>query len=1008
MHRFNRKAGLPFAHFRRSWSRHVARDARLRRALWIIFLFLIAVVLYPPATRAQETTTLAGRTVLSIRLQCNCKLTLQNFPTAVVQKLNRPLDLSLISASLKNLYATGRFTELKADGTAEGDGVAITFVARAQYLIGIVTAEGSPGSVEPRALVTATRLRLGQPLAEENLAAAEKRITDLMTANGYYQSTISHRVQPDAGTLEANITFIIRAGRPARVSSVEFNGETVFPPLRLMKVSGWHPHVYLSAAKVERGLYRLRQFYLAQGRYQANVNLEKRDFDIKTDTEKLVVKAQAGPLFRVRVQGASIPAGKRQNLLPLYHDGVADDPSLALCSKLLDGYFQQKGYFFAQVTATRNTRTAPQALIEVLFSVQLGPRGAFAGYGVKGNSAIPSSELLAAITPPPQGLFPSSPVFSQELMEQKISTIETMYHARGFLDVQVSPAIDDQYEGQPRHRYVTLTIAEGHQTTVAALSVHGVDATVEKKIQPLLACQPGKPFAPDIAHSDRDRILDYLGDHGYAHASVSWENLPTADPHKVNLAFTVERGEQDRVKQIVILGNDHARSLMVNRELQIHDGEPLSQSAIQDSQRRLYDLGIFNQVQIVPQDQPDSETDKTLLVGLEESKRWTLGYGGGFEVQQLGSNQPGGTYKASPRASLSLTRLDVGGRGQTFSMSGRLSNIDTGANMGYLIPRLFNRDDLSLRINGLVDRSRDVLTFTADRKEASISIEKRFHSGTLLIGEYSFRRVRALDISSKISASEIPLLSEPALVGTLGGSFVQDHRNDPSDATRGFYTLIEAGVAWKGFGSQANFLRFNGQNSTYHALNSFLVFARKTQVGVVSPYGAPYSVTVPASGTQPAYQELTDSIPLPERFFMGGSESMRGFSINQAGPRDPETGYPIGGNALFLNSFELRTSFARRRFGFVLFQDSGNVYSSSRDMRIFKFHQSSPEDFNYTSAAVGVGLRYKTPVGPLRFDVGYNLNPPRFNVVTTTNNVSTTEVQRLSNTQFFFSIGQSF
>src|SRR5208282_1809432 len=202
-------------------------------------------------------------------------------------------------------------------------------------------------------------------------------------------------------------------------------------------------------------------------------------------------------------------------------------------------------------------------------------------------------------------------------------------------------------------------------------------------------------------------------------------------------------------------------------------------------QRRLYDLGIFNQVQITPQEQPASDTDKTVLVGLEEARRWVLGYGGAFEIQQLGSNRPQGQYKASPRASLELTRLDVGGRGQTFSMGGRLSNIDTGANMGYLIPRLFNRDDLSLRINGLVDRTRDILTFTADRKEASVSIEKRFSPSTLLIGQYSFRRVEALDISSKISAEEIPLLSQPALVGMAGGSFVEDHRDNPTDATRG-------------------------------------------------------------------------------------------------------------------------------------------------------------------------------------------------------------------------------
>ena len=152
----------------------------------------------------------------------------------------------------------------------------------------------------------------------------------------------------------------------------------------------------------------------------------------------------------------------------------------------------------------------------------------------------------------------------------------------------------------------------------------------------------------------------------------------------------------------------------------------------------------------------------------------------------------------------------------------------------------------------------------------------------------------------------------------------------------------------------------------------------------------------------------TNEIPITQRFFMGGSQSMRGFSINQAGPRDPVTGYPIGGNALFLNSVELRTFFAQRRLGVVLFEDAGNVYSSIREMRLLKVSQSSPEDFDYTSHAVGLGFRYKTPVGPLSFDVGYNLNPPRYDVVTVVNGVSNTEVQRLSNFQFFLSFGQSF
>ena len=137
---------------------------------------------------------------------------------------------------------------------------------------------------------------------------------------------------------------------------------------------------------------------------------------------------------------------------------------------------------------------------------------------------------------------------------------------------------------------------------------------------------------------------------------------------------------------------------------------------------------------------------------------------------------------------------------------------------------------------------------------------------------------------------------------------------------------------------------------------------------------------------------------------MGGSESDRGFSINQAGPRDPLTGFPVGGNALFLNSLELRVRLEDNRIGFVLFHDLGNVYSSVRKMRLLKFTQNSPTDLDYTTNAIGVGVRYMTPVGPLRFDVGYNLNPPRYQVQIP----GGLGVSQLSNIQFFLGVGQTF
>ncbi len=947
-----------------------------------------------------------------IHLECDCDLKLQNFPGAVTQQIGDPLERAKVSESLKRLYATGRFSELRANGEPEGNGVSLTFVAHAQYFVGTVDTEGNPGSLEPRGLILASRLHLGEPLSDEVLDAARQRLTDLLVSNGYYQSRISRAIERDPDTLEANVVFTIKAGPPARVSTVQFQENSVFPTPRLMGVAGWHPHMFLTATRVDRGLYRLHQFYVSHGYVQVNTSSPQRVYDAKTNTEKVVLKIDGGPLVRVRVQGASISSSQLQDLLPLYRDGVVDDQALGRNEKVLEDYFQRKGYFSGAVKASRVRRNTPQPHLEIPFEVNLGIHGDFAGYGVEGNTTIPTAELMSTISPPSQGLFlPRAPEFSQDLVQQKTEALVALYRSRGFLDVQVSSAINDAYTGTPGLRFVTFEIREGARTTVNKFSVAGMDAADQQKVWPSLVSKPMQPYSAERARSDRDRILDYLGDHGYTHASATWRATPANQPHSMDLEFDVVPGQQDRIQHVVIVGNDHARLGLINRALLFRDGEPINQSAVAESQRKLYNLGVFTQVQITPQEEPAADTDKTMLVGLEEARRWSLGYGAGFEVQRLGSNTPQGTFKFSPRGSLSVTRLDVGGRGQTFSMGGRVSYIDTGADAGYLIPRLFNRDDLDLRMKVLTDLSREVLTFTENLQQASVSIEKHLRGTSLLIGQYTFERVQALDISNRVAPAEAALYSQPAIVGQMQGTYLNDRRDDPLDATRGSYTLINAGTAWTGFGSQSDFLRFNGKNSTYYTLNPHLVFARLTQFGVVSPYGSLYTVKVPASNGQPAQTIETHEIPLPERFFMGGSQSMRGFSINQAGPRDPVTGYPIGGNALFLNSVELRTFFAQRRLGAVLFEDAGNVYSSIRTMRLLKVTQSplgSTADFDYTSHAVGLGLRYKTPVGPLSFDVGYNLNPPRFDVVSTVNGVTTTQVQRLTNFQFFLSFGQSF
>ena len=145
--------------------------------------------------------------------------------------------------------------------------------------------------------------------------------------------------------------YTIKAGPPARVSTVEFHDDSGFSPQHLMKVSGWRPHMYLTSARVERGLGRLHQFYITQGRLQANINIQQRVYNAPANTEKVIVKAEGGPLVRVRVQGARISTSQLETLLPFYHDGITDDPAMARSERILEDHFQQHGYFSASVKA---------------------------------------------------------------------------------------------------------------------------------------------------------------------------------------------------------------------------------------------------------------------------------------------------------------------------------------------------------------------------------------------------------------------------------------------------------------------------------------------------------------------------------------------------------------------------------------------------------------------------------------------------------------------------------
>jgi outer membrane protein assembly factor BamA len=288
----------------------------------------------------------------------------------------------------------------------------------------------------------------------------------------------------------------------------------------------------------------------------------------------------------------------------------------------------------------------------------------------------------------------------------------------------------------------------------------------------------------------------------------------------------------------------------------------------------------------------------------------------------------------------------------------------------------------------------------------------------------------------------IPLLSQPVRVGGPEITWFHDTRSpSPLDAGKGSYTSVSNFLATSKFGSQTSFDRVDASNATYYTFGkSKYVFARNTRIGVIDSTGTnpnAGTVTSPApaacTGALLAENASCNPVPLPERLYAGGATSDRGFAINAAGPRDLQTGFPVGGSAVFVNTFELRLPaqtlpYVGNSLSFVVFHDMGNVFRNPGDMfpSIARFHQPDAAsckvltgtigncNFNYFSHAIGVGARYHTAVGPIRVDFSYNLNPPTYPVFPSTTstggfvNGQVPYVGQASHFNFFFSIGQAF
>jgi len=1015
----------------------------------------VSLALDPPAKRASlnplatASPRFSGLRVSEIRFTGVSVSRLGALPSALALQPGTGLSESKTAQSLRQLFATGLYNNLEVAVTADGSSeksVVIEFRGTPRTFIGTVTVEGAKGTTMDGQMEQGSQLVAGNRFTQAKVDHALDLMREVMANNGFYRPTITPTYQPHVSDQLMDVSFHVVSGPQARVGQVKVSGETG------MSVEEFRHATHLRAGSLvdhdtrSHALANVLSRYRKQDRLEAEIKLVSHQYSASTNLEDFEFMVNRGPLVHVHVNGAKASNGLIRRLIPVYQEGAVDDDLLNEGNRNLRNYYQRQGFFSVKVDHQSPATNKDQVLIE--YSVHLGQRRRIEKVEVKGNHYFNTETLKDRLTVHAANAFDRHGSYSQAMLAADVASIQAIYQSNGFSSIKVTP-VTSEAQPAPAGKQLPLRVVyfidEGQQQRVASLRLNGAVQIAGSELTPILNTAVGQPLSPQNLAGDRDTLMTYYLSQGFNQMRVDVVEKPiVGDLSKVEVEFQIHEGSQTFVRNVLMTGLHYTRPSTVARAITLKAGDPMSESALSDTQRNLYDLALFNQVDTAIENPTGEESQKTVLIKAIEARRWALTYGLGFEVQtgtcgtfSSGSTCGGtnGKTGASPRVLLDITRSNFFGREQSISLRGTYGLLEQRINLLYHIPHLHSSKDFGLDLSGGYANSQDVTTYVASKLEANLRLNQHFLApgaflsrANTLVYQLAFRRVQVAASSLQVQPDEVKALSAPVRVSGPGFTWIRDTRDSPLDAHRGTYTSFQEYFSNPGFGAEALFNRVDLSNSSFLSFDKDrFVIARITRYGQERSYGS-------------APQAL---LPLPERLFAGGSNSHRGFGSNSAGPRDPITGYPIGGAGVFVNSTEFRLPppilpWFGDTLSFVLFHDMGNVFTNAGDIWPSVIRTVQPNratcriptttvtgpytatghqgacSFNYFDHAVGTGLRYHTPVGPIRLDFSYNLNPPIYPVCGTCNSTAMPPptpnlyVGQGAHFNFFFSLGQTF
>lgn len=825
--------------------------------------------------------------------------------------VGRTLNMDEIQSGIRKAFLKGVFLDIKVDAEPYQDGIALKYIIHEVPVINDISIKGNDSFMNKQ-VSEAFLFKEGEEFREEYLDDARLSIVHFYKRKGYPEADADITVQDIGGESRVNIHVKIDEGQPDIISSVTYDGNfRYFITLSVGDI--------FDLDEMDEMINKIKKSYKERNYIKPEVG------PYEFNDGNLYIPVNPGPQLKVEFRNRTVFSEKEliKAVTYLEHEEVSDELTEEIAERIRNLYVS-KGYYHAQVASGIESGDDVINATFIIFEGHLVNLRSVSLKGVTIKEAAVRKVLSLPVNKP----------YNDNSLKRSRDGLIRFYHAIGYLDVNVED-IKKEFSSDGKEVDVEFHIVEGLQKRIEEIIISGNKAIDLYRIRRALKIHEGDPFNRVDIGDARYRVLALYGKKGFMNATVHLESVVKKD--KVYLTFSIKEGRPSVVGKIIISGNLRTKDKVVRRELTLEQGEVYDNTQITKMKQNLYKLGIFSEVSIDPLEpvtSDDGSIVRDMLVSLKEGKAGSVEFGIGF-----------GDYEGF-RGSVDISYNNIGGYNRQAGFRSELSSVEKRFVLNFTEPWLFNKPNLPLKVflikeetRSVDNENRDVL-YEIDKLSFIAGVEKELMKGlkVALNYEYSFTDTTDVQPGVILSKEDTGTLG----IGSISTSLVYDTSDNPFDPTSGSYHGVTLKFASVMFLSETEFIKGSFQSSWFFPLHKRIVYAFSLRGGVAYSY------------------EDEEELPLIERFFLGGRSSARGYDHDELGPKG-EDDTPTGGNLFALLNNELRFNVGKG-FGIVTFVDSGNVWQTFDDLS---------SDVKHTA---GLGLRYRTPVGPVRVDYGHKLD----------------------------------